>query len=104
MKITNLLISTILALWVSIIAIFSVQNFTSVSLEFSIFGLVKFKSLDLPIGIMLAFCFGIGATSAAIVPIFWQGRAKTKKTKRNSKKYQNKRQSYQNTPDPLEDW
>lgn len=104
MKITNLLISTLLALWVSIIAVFSVQNFTPVSLQVSLLGLVKLESFALPVGIMLTFCFGIGAIIGALVPMFWQGRGKSSKKPRKRKKYQRKRESYQNTPDPLEDW
>lgn len=106
MKIANLLISIVLALWVGIIAVFSVQNFTPVSLQFSLLGGVRFESIELPVGIMLAFCFGIGAIIAAIVPMFWQvqGKAKTRKTKRNSKKYQYKREYERQIPDPLEDW
>ena len=108
MKLTNLLSSIVLSLWIGIIAVFSVQNYTGVSLKFSLFGLVRFEAIELPLGVMLAFCFAVGAIAAAILPLLWQGqkqRKKQRKPKPNKQKYYyQKRESSQKIPDPLEDW
>ena len=103
MKLTNFFTSIIFTLWIGIIAVISVQNYTGVSLKFSLFGLIKLESIELPLGVMLAFCFGIGTIFAALIPILWQGQ-KLQKTKPDNRKYRQKRESYQNMPDPLEDW
>ncbi|WP_338022957.1 LapA family protein [Argonema galeatum] len=59
--IANLLASLILAIWVLAIAIFSVQNATLVSLKF-----LGFESIQLPVGVVLAFCAGAGVVGGAI--------------------------------------
>ena len=59
--ITYLLASLILAIWVLAIAIFSVQNATLVSLKF-----LGFESIQLPVGVVLAFCAGAGVVGGAI--------------------------------------
>lgn len=51
----NLLVSIIVALWIMAIAIVSVQNATPVSLRF-----LTFESIQIPVGLMLAFCVGFG--------------------------------------------
>jgi uncharacterized integral membrane protein len=65
--ITNLLTSLILAGWIGAIAILSIQNFTPVSVKF-----LAFESIQLPIGIVLAFSAGIGLIGGALVPALWQ--------------------------------
>jgi uncharacterized integral membrane protein len=65
--IANLLTSLILAAWVSAIAILSIQNITAVSLK-----LLTFESIQLPLGIVLAFSAGVGAIGGAIAPLVWQ--------------------------------
>ncbi len=65
--IANLLTSLILAAWVSAIAILSIQNITAVSLK-----LLTFESIQLPLGIVLAFSVGVGAIGGAIAPLVWQ--------------------------------
>jgi uncharacterized integral membrane protein len=63
----NFLTSLILAGWVSAIAILSIQNITPVSLKF-----LTFETIELPVGIVLAFSVGVGAISGAIAPLLWQ--------------------------------
>jgi uncharacterized integral membrane protein len=52
---TNLIISTIVAGWVVILALISVQNATVVSLKFLVW-----QSIELPWGLILAGAVGIG--------------------------------------------
>ncbi|MBW4648463.1 MAG: DUF1049 domain-containing protein [Kastovskya adunca ATA6-11-RM4] len=75
--ITNLLTSLILAAWVIAIAIISIQNIKPVSLRF-----LTFQSIELPIGVMLAFGVAIGAIAGAIIPLFW--RVSSKRQRRYS--------------------
>jgi uncharacterized integral membrane protein len=65
--ITNLLTSLILAGWVAAIAILSVQNATLVSLKFLVF-----HSIQLPVGVVLAFSAGAGVVGGAIFPLLWR--------------------------------
>ncbi|NEO03704.1 MAG: DUF1049 domain-containing protein [Moorea sp. SIO1F2] len=62
-----LLTSLIVAIWISAIAIFSIQNITEVSVKFLVF-----ESIDLPIGVVLAVSVGIGLLGGAIAPLVWQ--------------------------------
>jgi uncharacterized integral membrane protein len=66
-SIANLLTSLILAGWIGAIAILSIQNITSVSLKF-----LAFETIQLPVGIVLAFSVGVGAIGGAILPVLWQ--------------------------------
>jgi hypothetical protein len=54
-----------------VIAVFAVQNITPVSLR-----LFVFESIQLPIGILLAFCIGFGLILGAFLPLLWQRPAK----------------------------
>ncbi|MGF1478503.1 MAG: lipopolysaccharide assembly protein LapA domain-containing protein [Cyanophyceae cyanobacterium] len=63
----NLIISAIVAAWIGAIAVFSIQNIEPVSLQF-----LLFETIELPIGVLLAFCLGIGLVIGAIVPLLWQ--------------------------------
>ncbi len=65
--IANLLTSLILAAWIGAIAILAIQNFTPVSLKF-----LAFESIQLPVGIVLAFSVGLGVIGGAIAPVLWQ--------------------------------
>ncbi|WP_414530863.1 DUF1049 domain-containing protein [Nodularia chucula] len=61
-----ILISLILALWVVAIAIISVQNATPVSLKF-----LTFESVQIPVGLFLAFSAGVGLIGTAIIQPLW---------------------------------
>uniref|UniRef100_A0ACD5GPP1 LapA family protein n=1 Tax=Desertifilum tharense IPPAS B-1220 TaxID=1781255 RepID=A0ACD5GPP1_9CYAN len=60
------LISIIFALWVSAIALVSVQNAVPVSLRFLVF-----ESIQLPFGLVLAFSASIGLIAGAILIPLW---------------------------------
>lgn len=63
----NLLTSLIIAGWIGAIAILSIQNFTPVSLKF-----LSFETIQIPLGIVLAFSVAVGVVGGAIAPILWQ--------------------------------
>lgn len=62
----NLLTSLIVASWVVAIAILSVQNATPVSLRF-----LTFQSIQLPVGLVLAFSAGLGIIGMALTQPLW---------------------------------
>jgi uncharacterized integral membrane protein len=65
-SIANLIACLILAVWAIAIALFSVQNATPVSLK-----LLGFESIQMPVGVVLAFSAGIGVMLGAIaLPVF----------------------------------
>jgi len=63
---SNLLTSLIVAIWVVAIAILSVQNATPVSLRF-----LNFQSIQLPVGLVLAFSAGVGLIGMALTQPLW---------------------------------
>ena len=63
----NLLTSLIIAGWIGAIAILSIQNFTPVSIKF-----LSFETIQIPVGIILAFSVAVGVIGGAIAPIIWQ--------------------------------
>jgi uncharacterized integral membrane protein len=69
--IANFLSSLMIALGFAAIAVFAVQNITPVSLRFFVF-----ESIQLPVGILLAFCIGFGLILGAFLPLLWQRPAK----------------------------
>lgn len=86
----NILTSGIIASWIAFFAIFSIQNISSVSLQF-----LTLRSIDVPIGVVLAFVFGIGTVVGSILPIFLP---KPKQNNRSS------RHRLVDVDDPLENW
>ena len=64
--IANLLTSLVLASWVMAIAILSVQNAAPVSLKF-----LTFESIQLPVGLVLAFSAGVGIIGMALIQPLW---------------------------------
>ncbi len=63
----NLLICLILSLWVSAIAILSVQNVAPVSLQF-----LFFRSIELPVGVVLALSMSAGLLGVAVAQLLWK--------------------------------
>jgi uncharacterized integral membrane protein len=61
---TNLVISTIAAIWIALIALISVQNASLVSINFAIW-----KSIDLPWGLVLAGAVALGFILGACLPL-----------------------------------
>ena len=66
---TNLLSSLILATLVVAIAIFSIQNIQDVSVKF-----LTFESITVPVGVLLAFCSGVGMILGGLIPILFSTR------------------------------
>lgn len=64
-SLTALLTAVIAATWISAIAVLSIQNITVVSLKF-----LTFSSLQLPVGVLLAFSAAAGWLIGAIAPLF----------------------------------
>ncbi len=64
--IANLVISIIFACWVIGIAVISVQNAEPVSLRF-----LNFQSIQIPLGLVLAFCAGAGIFGIALLKPLW---------------------------------
>jgi putative membrane protein len=89
---TNGLSSIIIAAWAIAIAVFSVQNYTLISLNF-----LTFTSVPIPLGVLLAFCFAGGMVFGGIAPAFLR-RGKAKKRARSL------RENYVDEDDPLESW
>jgi hypothetical protein len=59
-------ISLVMATWVMAIAIVSVQNATPVSLKF-----LMFLSIQIPVGLLLAFSMGVGLIGMALLQPLW---------------------------------
>ncbi|MBG1264262.1 LapA family protein [Nostoc commune] len=66
MKIAPFLTSLFVAVWVIAIAIISVQNATPVSLKF-----LTFQSIQIPMGLVLAFSAGVGLIGMALLQPLW---------------------------------
>jgi uncharacterized integral membrane protein len=64
---TNLIVAILIAFWISVVAVFSIQNITQVSLNFLVW-----QSIKLPIGVLLSFSLGGGFLIGALVPLLWQ--------------------------------
>ncbi|MEM1171135.1 MAG: lipopolysaccharide assembly protein LapA domain-containing protein [Cyanobacteria bacterium P01_H01_bin.35] len=71
--ISPIISSIILALWISGIAILSVQNATPISVKF-----IGFQSIQIPVGVILSFSVGIGVIISSILlpPLFNLGQMK----------------------------
>jgi len=63
---TSLLSSLTMAVLLVAIAIFSIQNIEDVSLKF-----LTFESIDIPVGILLAFASAVGIMLGALIPILF---------------------------------
>ncbi|MHC5595244.1 MAG: LapA family protein [Nostoc sp.] len=60
------LTSLVVAVWVIAIAIISVQNATPVSLKF-----LTFQSIQIPMGLVMAFSAGVGLIGMALLQPLW---------------------------------
>ncbi|HEY9909150.1 MAG TPA: LapA family protein [Thermosynechococcaceae cyanobacterium] len=68
---SSLLTSVLVAGWIGTIAVVAIQNFTPVSLRF-----LNWQSIEVPIGLVLAFSVGLGLVGAALVqPVLSSGGA-----------------------------
>ena len=64
---TNFLTTLILATGLSAFVVFSIQNVTPTSLKF-----LLFESIQVPISVLLTFCFAFGLLLSAFLPLFWK--------------------------------
>lgn len=65
-NISKFLISVVMAVWVIAIALISVQNATLVRLKF-----LSFQSIQIPVGLVLAFCVGVGLVGVTVLQPLW---------------------------------
>ena len=74
----NLVLSTIIALWIMAIAIISVQNATAVSLRF-----ITFESIQIPVGLLLAFFVAVGIVATSLLqPLLIKSKLKQTTSRR----------------------
>lgn len=67
---SNFMSSLIIAVWVTGIAVFAIQNVRAISLKFLVW-----QSIQFPIGVLLAFCASVGFIGGSLLPILWQRRS-----------------------------
>lgn len=68
---TRFLTSLIVAIWVSAIAVVAIQNATPVSLR-----ILNIQSVEIPIGLVLAFSASLGMMGASLGLGLWQSRVR----------------------------
>ena len=71
----SLLSSVLLATWVIVIAIFSIQNIQDVSVKF-----LTLESITVPVGVLLAFCSGIGMVLGSAIPLLFASKRKSRRS------------------------
>ncbi len=86
---TNLLASSLIALWLVAIAVISIQNVTPISLRF-----FTWQSVSLPFGVALAFCVSVGLGLGALLPLLRVGPLRPAARSRRSS----------GAGEPLENW
>lgn len=62
----NFLTALVLAGWIIVVAILAVQNAAPVALKFLVF-----QSIQIPIGVVLAFSIAIGAVGMGLLQLLW---------------------------------
>lgn len=67
----NLLTSVVIAGWVCAIALISVQNASTVIIQFLVL-----QSVAIPLGLVLAFCVALGMVGTAIALPLWRSPAR----------------------------
>lgn len=72
MKTTLSLIAAILMTgWIVSIAIFSIQNIQPVTIKF-----LFLESIQMPVGVLLSLCVGVGILIGSILPLFFRRRSR----------------------------
>ncbi|NJL40304.1 MAG: LapA family protein [Leptolyngbyaceae cyanobacterium RM2_2_4] len=74
----NFLTSIILAAWVCAIALISVQNARAVTIQF-----LFLQSVEIPLGLLLAFCMAIGTVGMALMLPLWRSPRPSSRYSRN---------------------
>jgi uncharacterized integral membrane protein len=75
---THLSISLMMAVWMGMVAVFSIQNIEAISLKF-----FTFETIRLPVGVLLSFCLGFGLLLGAIAPLLLPPSQSTKRRRSN---------------------
>ncbi len=75
----RLVLALVPAIWVVAIAIIAVQNATPVS-----FRLLNLQSIEMPFGVLLAFCVAAGMLLAALVLLVLGGNSRRARQKQRS--------------------
>jgi uncharacterized integral membrane protein len=96
--IANLLISLIISFWLILIAVFSIQNITPVSLHF-----LGFKSIKIPVGVLLSMFIAIGIILGSFIPLLFARNTRKSSAKPQSQPRYNRR-DLQEEEDPLFNW
>lgn len=94
----NIIISLIISFWLILIAVFSIQNITPISLSF-----LFFKSIEIPVGVMLSFMVGLGIFLGGILPLLLPQKTLKQKSSKTRSKF-NKSRKIEEENDPLFDW
>ncbi|MCU0527404.1 MAG: DUF1049 domain-containing protein [Elainella sp. Prado103] len=68
---TRFLTSIVVAIWISTIALIAIQNATPISLQF-----LGLRTIEIPIGLVLAFSVSLGMMGTALVLSIWQSARK----------------------------
>ena len=104
--INNLIISLIIGFWLILVAVFSIQNVTLVSLQFLIF-----KSIQIPVGVLLSFCLAGGFLLGGLNSPFLSAKKSQSRVKNNSRsstkkndKRTNFKRDWEEEKDPIFDW
>ncbi len=93
---SHLFTSLLVAFWLVLISIFSIQNITEISLKF-----LWLESIKLPVGVVLSFVTGLGMILGGMEPILL---AKNKKAPQRKPSPEFKRNLQTEAEDPLFDW
>ena len=93
---SNLLTSLLIAFWLIVISIFSIQNITEISLKF-----FWLESIKLPVGVMLSLVTGLGMILGGMVPILLP---QNKKAPQRKPRPVFNRELQTEEEDPLFDW
>ncbi|MBL1211000.1 DUF1049 domain-containing protein [Geminocystis sp. GBBB08] len=98
----QIIISLIVGFWINLIAVFSIQNITLVSIKF-----FWLESIKIPLGLLFAFALSLGFIIGAIIPIFFNKNKYQKKTYKSNQTNKNNNQfnrNFEEEKDPLFDW
>ncbi len=64
---TNVMVALLIAFWIGAIAIFSIQNITTVAVKF-----LFWESIKLPVGVLLSFCVAGGFLLGSFLPFLFK--------------------------------
>jgi uncharacterized integral membrane protein len=62
-KVATVIAFSIIGIAMGVMAVISIQNIRAISLQFLVF-----RSVEIPVGVLLAFSFGLGLILGAVIP------------------------------------